>query len=186
MLNGIAPIIIFNFKKLVPALETLISESNIPLLETLKITDYVPLIPIPLYLDEKFTGLFIDTEDKNVDIKTDTETRTDGKAPTATQVGLSNVVTINMLANKNSLGLNLLLAMADLVFEKVTSKEYSISYLHGAIAVFNGLLEGFSATQDSNTDVLHVQIKIARQSGSTIEKLAPLTLDKVTGAIPAL
>lgn len=160
MLNGIAPIIIFNFKQLVPQLD----ESNVPLLAGTDIS--IPLIPIPIYLDEKLTGIYIDTESKSIDVLTNAQTLPDGKTVEVTQNGINSVVSISMIASKESIGLAVLLAMADIIFKKVTSQEYSITYIHGAITVFGGLLEEITATQSSESQLYTITLKLSNVNGA--------------------
>jgi hypothetical protein len=180
VLNGIAPIIIFNFKKLLPALQEL--TSGIPLLAD--VTEKIPLVPIPIYLDEKITGLYIDQENKNIDVNTETKTLPDGTAPKVQQTGINSTITINMQASANSIGLSVLSAMMDLIFEKLTSQEYSITYLHKAVTVFNGLLEGYSISQNSNNDLYSITLTISRVTGSnTTEKAAAISVPKVGGVV---
>src|SRR4051812_34876723 len=102
MLNGIAPIIIFTFPPMI----------GIDLSKFLK---GIPLIgdalgniglPIPIYLDEGLTGIFVDSESKSIDIDTDITPKyvtAPGGAITSTnlvnQSGLNNLVTVNMIAS---------------------------------------------------------------------------------------
>ncbi len=181
MLNGIYPILIFNFKKLVPQLAKL--TSGVPLLA--EISDSVPLTPIPLYLKEELTGLYITHQSKNVDIDTTAQTLPDGTTPKVKQAGINTTITINLVGRQDAIPLQLLIAMIDLIFQKVSSQEYSISYLNGPITVFNGLLEGFSVQEGENNDLFNVQLQISRiVGGSTVEKLAPLTVSSSVGALP--
>lgn len=156
MLNGIDPIIIFQFSKALPSISEQLAK--IPLLADNK--ELIDAPPIPIYLSENLTGLFIDTEAKNIDAETTTETTTDGSTPQVNQKGISSVVAIDINANKNSLGLQLLTAMADLVFEKLTSKEYYITYLHGPTTVFRGVMHSFSVNQNANDDLLRIKIEL--------------------------
>lgn len=177
MLNGLDPIIIFNFKKIPAGVE---GNEKIPLVAS--IVNAIPLPAIPIYLSERLTGVYIDSEDKNIDIHTETKTLSDGGAPEADQRGISSIVTINMIASKNSLGVALFSALADLVFPKVTSKEYSITYLHGAVTVFGGLLNSFSITQNANDDRFNIVLSLIKPppvATKTIPEVA-----KNTGTIP--
>lgn len=146
MLNGIDPILIFNFWKLTPEEEQ--SLAKIPIVSS--IVSKIGLPPIPIYLSEKLTGLMIDSEDKSIEIQTDTETLPSGGDPVTNQKGISSTIKVTLVATKDSIGLTLLSALADFVLPKVTSKEYSITYLHGSIVVFGGLLNSFSIQQQSN------------------------------------
>jgi hypothetical protein len=187
MLNGIAPLLIFNFKRKVEVEIELAgpSQSNAtPLLATADVT-FIPLIPVPLYLDEKITGVYVISENKNIDIQTVPLTNPDGATPEVQQYGLNTTIDINMLASKNSIGMSLLLAMSDLIFEKVTSKEYSVTYLNGSVIMFNALLDSFSVNQNNDNDLYNINLKLSRATGSsTVEKVAPTTVPKLTGTTP--
>lgn len=180
MLNGIDPIIIFNFSKLTPDLQA--SVADIPIISS--IVNKIGLPPIPVYLSEKLTGLYIDSEDKNIEIVTSTDTLTNGEEPVTNQKGLSSTVTINMVASRDSIGMTLIAALADLVFHKVTSKEYSITYLHGAITVFGGLLHSFGITQNADNDLYNIKLELSRSSVKTQEKASIPVVSKITGAVP--
>lgn len=159
MLNGIDPIIIFHFSKKLST--TLSGEiSKIPLVS--RVGTFVELPPIPIYLSANLTGLFIESEDKNVDIETYTESKTDGTAPAIDQKGVASTISINILAKKNSIGIALLSAMIDVLYEKVSSNEYSITYLHGATTIFRAALTKFQASQNSENDLLNINIELTR------------------------
>jgi hypothetical protein len=160
MLNGIDPILIFKFSKLITDPKNAANKSKIPI--TASILSKLPLPAIPIYLSEKLTGIYIDTEEKNIDIDTSTETLQIADDPILNQRGINNTVKISMMASRSSIGLTLLSAMADYIFPKVTSREYSITYLHGAITVFDGLLHSFAITQDPNTDKYNITLELIR------------------------
>jgi hypothetical protein len=181
MLNGIDPIIIFQFKKAFPSVSDALAK--IPLVS--QIPTVVEAPPIPIYLSEDLTGLFIDSESKSIDSDTTTETKTDGSAPDINQKGINSVVKIEIVANKNSLGLTLLTALSDLLYEKLTSKEYSVTYLNGAVTVFNGLIHSFSIQQSANNELYNISIEISRgqYKSPTKVELVP-TVSPSTGALP--
>lgn len=181
MLNGIDPIIIFHFRKIIPSLGSLLGTGpTIPL--TAEEPSSFPLPFIPIYLSERLTGIYIDNEDKNIDIDTTQETLTNGAAPVINQRGISSTVKINMLANKDSIGVALFSAMADFIFPKVTSKEYSITYLHGAITVFEGLLHSFSITQESGTDLYRIALELVKPAATLA--VGSVVVPKATGVLP--
>src|SRR5690606_12365506 len=100
-------------------------------------------VPIPLYLDEQLTGVYIESESKSIDVETETKPRFDEKKPEVRQTALNSLIAINMLAKKDAVLLSVLLALNDLIFTKVVSQNYRISYLNGATTVFNGLFHSF-------------------------------------------
>ena len=178
MLNGIDPIILFHFNKV--SQETTETLLKIPIVS--EIVDRIDLPPIPIYLSESLTGIYIDSEDKSVEIETSTETVADGTSPIQNQRGISSSVKVNMVASRDSVGLTLFSAMTDLIFPKVTSKEYSISYLNGAVTVFNGLLHSCSINQNADNDLYNISIEIIKPSG--VAKPQIPVVEKVTGTTP--
>ncbi len=181
MLNGVAPILIFSF---MPNLTQGLFKglAGIPILG-----DIVPNIgiPIPLYLDEKLTGIYIENESKAIDIDTNVQARYDGKAPSVDQRGINNLITVNMLANRNSIMLSVLLALNDMIFQRVVSKDYSVTYLNGASTIFNALLHGFSTQGSSEDELIHISLQLSKANQSKPNP-ANLTsvLPKITGATP--
>jgi hypothetical protein len=143
----------------------------------------VPLIPIPIYLSAELTGIYIDTESKNIDTDIDVDTVPESSvAPQVTQRGINSSITINALANNKSIGLNILMALIDQVFAVVTSKEYSVTYINGAITVFGGLVKSLDVTQDANTDLYRITLVLSKASSQgTRPKADPPTLPAVDG-----
>lgn len=192
MLNGVAPIIIFNFladpKAVVfgPATAPTIQDklSGIPV-----IGDFIGQIgtPIPIYLDENVSGIYVDNEAKALDIDTEVQVRYDGKPPDVSQRGLTNLITVNLLANRSSIMLSVLLALNDMVFSRVVAKNYNVSYLNGTTTVFNGLLHGFSTSTGSDDDLIRIVLQISKANQS---KPIPANLNfivpKLTGATPVV
>lgn len=156
MLGGLDPIIIFDFYKLAPELAS--SVPAIPLASSTPTRVNLP--PIPIYLSEKLTGLYIDNEDKSIDIQTDVETKSDASDPSIQQKAINSVIRINMFANNESIGLTLLSALCDLALPMATSQEYAVTYLHGAVTVFRGLINSFSISQNSDNDLFTVTLEI--------------------------
>lgn len=181
MLNGIDPIILFNFFKVLTP-DEVASISKIPIVSS--VYDKIGLPPIPIYLSEKLTGLLIDSEDKSIDIETTVETLPNGTDPKVTQKGINSTVKINIVAVKESIGMTLLSALADLIFAKVTSREYSITYLHGAVTVFGGLLHSFSINQNAEDTKYNITIELSRSTVKTIQPVAPPFVNKLVGAVP--
>lgn len=184
MLGGISPIVIFEFSKVIDT--TVYSTSNgrkIPVAAQKTLT-FVPLPPIPIYLDENITGIFIDKEDKNIDIGTDTETFMNGETPDVLQKGVASTVKITMLAKKDSIPLMILSSVLDLIFDKVTSKEYAITYLSGPTTIFRAVLHSFSISQSSENDKMEINIELSRGAKQPTPTVAVPSVAGSSGAIP--
>lgn len=158
MLGGQDPIIIFEFYKSTVAVG---SDGKIPVAGQKNIT-FTPLPPVPLYLNEQLTGLYIDKADKSIDIGTDTETFINGTTPDMLQKGIASTVKITMNCKKDSVTMMILSATIDLIFDKVTSKEYAITFLFGATTIFRGVMHSFSISQTAQTDLMEVNIELSR------------------------
>lgn len=183
MLNGIDPIIIFQFSTKISSVSEALA--RIPLVSD--IPTLVDQPPIPIYLSETLTGLYIDAESKSIDATTQMETKSDGGEISVNQKGIASVVSVDLVAAKNSIGLSLFSALADLVLEKMSSKEYFITYLHGPITVFRGLLHSYSMNQVAGDDLLRIKIELSRGDAKnlpsqTLQKLP--TVSRTTGTIP--
>jgi hypothetical protein len=173
MLNGIAPIMIFSFKKLLPSVEAALS-SAIPLIADTENSVFLPLVP--LYLDEKLFGIYIESESKNIDIETEPKTLPDGTVDPE-QKGLLSSVTINMVAKRDSIGMIVLMAMSDIIFPMVTSQEYNITYLNGSMTIFTGLLHSFSIDQNTDNDLYKISMQISSgKKGKTKLASAPIVV----------
>ena len=169
MLNGVAPILIFTFP---PVLGIDFSKilGGIPLVKDVFSNIGIPL---PIYLDERLTGIYIESESKSIDIDTDItpkyETNSAGGIGTTTlinQSGINNLVTINMLASTDNLLLSVLIALNDMVFSKLVSGKYSISYLNNSTLIFKGLLHSFQTSSSSGDTLLKITMQIQKNEGA--------------------
>ncbi len=174
MLNGIAPILIFEFSKTAKAAA---NNKKIPVVSS--ILSKLPLPFIPIYLDEQLTGLVIDTEELSMEVDTSTETLTISDTPEQNQRGINNTIKIAFTAKRDSIGLLLLTAMGDLIFPKVTSKEYAITYMHGSIIVLHGLLHAFSISQNTGNDLCTVNLELVRIG--IVQKQPPTEIPNKSG-----
>ncbi len=184
MLGGIAPILIFTFP---PTLGIDLGSvlGGIPLIgDTLGEVG----LPIPIYLDEKLTGIYIESESKALDIDTDIVPvyRTNGSVSNfINQQGINNLVTINMLASRDSLILSVLLALNDMVFSKLVSGKYKLSYINGTTLIFGGLLHSFNVQGNSDDTLLKITMQIQKNNQNKPSVISQyLNVPAVTGVTP--
>lgn len=184
MLNGIDPIIIFNLsKKLFENTDFVGPKKPIPIVS--KVYDTLETIPVPVYLSEELTGLLIDTEEKAIDINTNINTNNDGSEPDISQKGASSIVRVNLEANRNSIGVTLLAALGEQVFNKASSAEYSITYLNGAVTVFNGRLNSFVVQQNRDNTLYNISFELVTTGSTKTEvKKGPQPIVPVHGEVP--
>lgn len=180
MLGGRNPVIIFQLSKLADSVGSQLA--RVPVIS--QIPTLIEQPPIPIYFSEEFTGVYIDSEDKNVDIETTTETLSNAATPDVQQKGIVSGVTIKVIGKKDSVALTLLSAMIDLIFDKVTAKEYSISYLNGATTIFRGVLHSFAANQTANNDLVSIEMRLSKGEKKPTKAPDVPAVDGFEGATP--
>ena len=170
MLGGVAPVLIYSFKKNlwddIKGASFLKDEDriryniNVPLLPRIK--GSIPFPPIPIYLNENITGLYVESEQKTIDIATKTTQPVDSEAKDIEQSPLTSTITINMFANKGNPLLTVLSAFAEQIFRKATTREYSLTYISRHHTVFNGLLSEFTVDQSREDSRVYILMKIIK------------------------
>lgn len=156
MLDGQEPIIIFQIYKKIPDA----TAAKIPLVSAATKKQTYAIIPI--YLSESITGLFVDNEAKNIDIETNPDSLTDGTPGNVNQKNLGSITTINLKARAGSPGLTILLALSELILDKLASQEYEITYMRAGVTVFGGLIHSFSYELGGNDDLYRIKIELSR------------------------
>ncbi len=185
MLNGVDPIIIFHFYNK-GAIDFL---ADIPFASA--ITDLVG-IPIPIYLSERLTGIYVDTETRGIDVQTKVDPVTEKDPltlevlpPQVTQTGLDSTVSISMFASRDSILLTAIIAMMEMILSRLVTQEYGISYINGSTVIFNGLLHRFQTTINRNDDLVRIDCTLSNaKKDSPTPKVGPIPITKVTGALP--
>lgn len=184
MLGGLEPIIIFEFFKTIDT-NPAGADSQIPVasIKTLEF-ERAPLPAIPIYLSEELTGLFIEKETKNIDIGTDSETFINGKKYDILQKGIQSGVKITLKCKKDSIALMILTSVIDLIFDKVTSKEYAITYLHGPTTIFQGVMHSFSIDTTAENDLMEINIELSRGNKQPTPQASVPSVPGSSGPIP--
>lgn len=112
--------------------------------------------PVPLYLSEEATGLCVESETDSLNISTDfipvlNEQGTEAGTVKVQQRGETQNVSITLIGNKNSIGLNIILPMLKSIFSKVfAGLDYKIAYFHQNVLIFNARLASYQMTPGSN------------------------------------
>ena len=185
MLNGVDPILIFHFY----------NKDSSSFLAGLGVPDSISNaagIPVPIYLSEAQTGIYVTSETGGLDIQTEVEPvvekdpiTQETAAPKINQKALDSTVTINMIAKRDSILLTALLASANLILKKIVSKEYGITYLNKTTVIFGGLLNRFQTTINENDDLVRIELVISTsQQNNTKTPTGPAPIPVKTGTVP--
>lgn len=185
MLNGADPLLIFHFynKGVTDFL------ADLPFGDT--ISDLVG-VPIPIYLSERLTGIYVDTETRGIDVVTKVDAITEKDPltletlpPEVTQTALDATVSVSMFANRNSVVLTAITALAETILSKLVTQEYGISYINGATVIFNGYLHRFQTSINRNDDLVRIDLTLSNaKKASPTPKAGPVPIPVVTGALP--
>lgn len=146
-------------------------------------------LPIPIYLSEQLTGVYVDNESSSIDVVTKIDPVTDKgldnqvKTPAVSQTSGNSSVSINLFARKDSVLLTALLALMDMIVNRLVSQEYSIHYLNGPTAIFGAKLARFSKVNTSGTDLITMQLDLSTASKESPTPEAPTEgVGKIVGS----
>lgn len=126
-------------------------------------------VPIPFYLSEKLTGVYVDTERNALSIATDTIGTKDKAKGDASNLGDLQVqqkgetqsVDITMVARRDNMGLNILLPLLKTIYDGIMAqKEYKIAYFNQNILIFNAKLSNFATDQHRTDNLMTISITL--------------------------
>ena len=140
MINGIAPLFIFTWKK----------------------PDGTSGIPIPIYLDEDLTKIYVDESDESLSINTETLADIDEQnAVKIVQKGLTQKTTISTILRDNSIVGFILLPLLKTIASKVLSDlDYNIAFIDKSIVIFEAKLVGYQKKQSREDDLIRFNIEL--------------------------
>lgn len=125
-------------------------------------------IPVPIYLNERLTGIFVENQSRGINVSTTIDGNVekdplseDPLPPIVAQKAIDSTVNVSMLANKDSIMLTAILALMETIVSRLESAEYALTYLNGPIVVFKGLLTSFSTNVTSNDDLIRIDLNIS-------------------------
>jgi hypothetical protein len=160
-LGGVAPVIIFTFYK----------EISVPqFLQGFVKTAMIPFLPIPIYLDEKFTKVLLDDYDRDTTI----DVLRDGV--TGFERTSADAVTLKFRANKSNIAITTLTALIDkIVGGHVDKKTYSITIFYDNIFIIGAALEQFSTRLMEGGDMREISMRVANRPKAPVVAGTPIT-----------
>lgn len=145
-LGGLAPVLVFTFFR------TLNTPANfIGPVQPLKI----PQVPIPIYLDEKLTGVTVDDYNRTVSI----DLQRDGV--TSFEKINGDVIQLRFTAKKDNIVITALSALFDKILQliKVTNApDYKLTLFYDNIFVLDASLEQFQTSIREGTDLREINV----------------------------
>lgn len=146
-------------------------------------------LPIPIYLSERLTGIFVDSETRSIDVTTRIDPITtknpltlDVETPVVSQTSRDSQLTVNLLCRKGSILLTAILALMDIIVDRLVSGEYSISYMNGSTVIFGALLHRFGTSVSFDNDLIKMELVLSTAAKEDpTPKAAVSALPKVAG-----
>lgn len=168
ILNKVDPLIIFKIAITDPIVNSFKEASGIPKTGGLAndILGAIGGLPIPIYLNEKLSGIVINNIANGYDIDTSVEGINKATALDVSQRVIDSTLTVNMTCNnKDSLVLAAIIAFMDIILRKAVSRAYTISYVSGSTVLLDGLLKSFNTDQDSDSDLVRMTMVLSKNNG---------------------
>jgi hypothetical protein len=184
MLGGLSPLIIFTFFKVIP--QNFIGPTQ-PIINPLpSVPIRIPLLPIPLYLNERFTGIQLDDYDRDISIDVMRD------AVTSFERVSGDVVNLKFRMQKNNIILTALTALIDRIMKtfdrqvntQYTDRDYILTIFYDNIFILDASLERFHSSLVEGTDLREVSFTFSKRSQkSTALTQAPIarTVGTVAG-----
>ena len=157
MLGGNSPVLVFNFASI--SSKTLLSKVGVDIAEDSIFNFDVPIVSVPVYLDENLTGILIDDHERSINV----EFETDGIGGNYERE-ISSDVRLKIIANKDNVAFQGFLALFEQVLKRIPSKSYKIYLYYDDVFMTDASLKDFSVSTIDNTDTRMVNITLTNRS----------------------
>lgn len=157
MLGGIAPVLVFNFASVSSA--SMLKKIGINIGEDSLFNFDIPIVSIPVYLDEKLTGIVVDDHEKTINI----EFETDGMGGNYERE-ISSDVKITLVAQKDNIAFQIFLALFEQILKRIPTQSYKIYFYYDDVFMTNASLKDFVVTTKQNTDTRVLTFTLTNRS----------------------
>ena len=157
MLGGTAPVLVFNFASISSA--SVLNKLGFNIGEDSIFNFDVPIVSIPVYLDEKLTGIIVDDHERNINI----EFETDGMGGNYERE-ISSDVRVTLIAQKDNIAFQGFLALFEQILKRVPEQSYKLYFYYDNVFLTNASLKDFSETTRENTDTRVVSFTLTNRS----------------------
>lgn len=166
MLGGTSPVMVFNFASISSA--SILKKIGISIGEDSIFNFDIPLVSIPVYLDERLTGIIADDHERSINI----EFETDGLGGNYERE-ISSDVKVILKSRKDNRAFQAFLALFEQIVKKIPYKAYKIYFYYDDVFLTNAGLKDFNVTTGENTDTRIVTFTLTNRSekSQTIEKI---------------
>lgn len=156
MLGGTAPVLVFNFASISSA--SILNKVGFNIGEDSIFNFDIPLVSIPVYLDEKLTGILLDDHERSINIEFEQDENHNYERV------ISSDVKVTLVAQKNNVAFQGFLALFEQILKRVNYQAYKIYFYYDDVFMINASLKDFAVTTRENTDTRVVTFTLTNRS----------------------
>lgn len=156
MLGGTAPVLVFNFASISSA--SILNKLGFNIGEDSIFNFEVPIVSVPVYLDEKLTGILVDDHERTINVEFEQDENHNYERV------ISSDVKVTLVAQKDNIAFQGFLALFEQVLKRVNSKSYKIYFYYDDVFMTNASLKDFAVTTRENSDTRVVTFTLTNRS----------------------
>lgn len=156
MLGGTAPVLVFNFASISSA--SILNKVGFNIGEDSIFNFDIPLVSIPVYLDEKLTGILLDDHERSINIEFEQDENHNYERV------ISSDVKVTLVAQKDNVAFQGFLALFEQILKRVNYQAYKIYFYYDDVFMTNASLKDFAVTTRENTDTRVVTFTLTNRS----------------------
>lgn len=156
MLGGTAPVLVFNFASISSA--SILNKLGFNIGEDSIFNLDIPIVSIPVYLDEKLTGILLDDHERSINIEFEQDENHNYERV------ISSDVKVTLVAQKDNVAFQVFLALFEQILKRVNYQAYKIYFYYDDVFMTNASLKDFAVTTRENTDTRVVTFTLTNRS----------------------
>lgn len=156
MLGGTAPVLVFNFASISSA--SILNKLGFNIGEDSIFNLDIPIVSIPVYLDEKLTGILLDDHERSINIEFEQDENHNYERV------ISSDVKVTLKAQKDNVAFQGFLALFEQILKRVNYQAYKIYFYYDDVFMTNASLKDFTVTTMENTDTRVVTFTLTNRS----------------------
>jgi len=156
MLGGTAPVLVFNFASISSA--SILNKLGFNIGEDSIFNLDIPIVSIPVYLDEKLTGILLDDHERSINIEFEQDENHNYERV------ISSDVKVTLVAQKDNVAFQGFLALFEQILKRVNYQAYKIYFYYDDVFMTNASLKDFAVTTIENTDTRVVTFTLTNRS----------------------
>lgn len=156
MLGGTAPVLVFNFASISSA--SILNKLGFNIGEDSIFNLDIPIVSIPVYLDEKLTGILLYDHERSINIEFEQDENHNYERV------ISSDVKVTLVAQKDNVAFQGFLALFEQILKRVNYQAYKIYFYYDDVFMTNASLKDFAVTTRENTDTRVVTFTLTNRS----------------------